>query len=177
MSSKAVTKLTTNSHIIKSNEEIIDELFVYAENVMEKYKIFPYVAFVVKDIEIIARGHNMATTDKLLYAGDITQQGDVMAVRNAQKILTSGNLNGYTLVSFMEPTILGFDVALWAGITNFVWCVNKLQIPEHYTDISYRPTDYAKKHMEIKIIDGIESEKALELVKHSEQLHYYPNST
>lgn len=150
------------------------ELFDYAKEIMQKHRIFPYVAMVTKEGKVIAKGHNMATKAELLYSGDITQQGDVMAVRNAQAILKSGNLENNTLISFMEPTILGFDVALWSGIKDFIWFINKSSAPEHYTDINYSPLEYSKKHSDITIKAGIFEDEALELINLARKKRYYP---
>lgn len=156
------------------HKKIIDELFIYAKETMDKLHIFPYVSFIVKNEQIIAKGYNMATVSKLPYAGDITRQGDVMAVRNAQDKLKTSDLSGYTLISFMEPTILGFDIALWAGINSFIWLINKDSAPSHYTNISYSPLNYAEKHSDIIIKHGVREEEALKLLRYAEDNNFYP---
>jgi tRNA(Arg) A34 adenosine deaminase TadA len=156
----------------KKLEEILDQLFEFAKETMDKQAIYPYVSFVVKDNVIVSRGSNIEREIK-----DVTLQGDVVAIRNAQKALETGDLSGYILVSFFEPTILGFDVALWSGIKDFVWCINSSSLPTHYNKIKYNPLDYKKNHpKEITINNGLREKEALKLVSEAKDKKYYPDN-
>ncbi len=153
-------------------EEILNELFEFAKETMDKHGIYPYVSFVVKDGVIVSKGLNIERELK-----DVTLQGDVVAIRNAQKAMETGDLSGYVLISFFEPTILGFDVALWSGIKDFVWCINSSSLPNHYNKIKYTPVDYQKNHPEeISIKNGLREKEALMLVKEAKDKKYYPDN-
>lgn len=153
-------------------EMIISELFEFAKEKMEKEMIYPYVSFVVKNGVIISRGSNRERETK-----DVTRQGDVDAIRNAQEALDTGDLSGYSLYSFFEPTILGFDVALWSGIKDFHWCINSSSLPKQYNKINYNPLSYLNAHPnEITIENGIREEEALKLVEESKQKKLYPDN-
>lgn len=153
-------------------EKLLDNLFEFAQEVMDKHGIYPYVSFVVKDGVIVSRGYNRERESR-----DVTSQGDVVAVRAAQVSLETGDLSGYTLVSLFEPTILGFDVALWSGIRDFVWCINSTSLPKHYNKLKYTPLDYAQKHPgEITIKHGLREPAGLDLVKQAKQHQLYPDN-
>lgn len=152
--------------------KIIDELFAYASDVMESHKIYPYVGFLIKNNVIVARGHNQERETK-----DVTMQDSVVTIRNAQEALDSGDLSGYTILTLFEPTILGFDVALWSGIRNFIWCINSSSLPKHYNKLRYTPLDYAKAHPgELTIVNGVREKEALKFVEIAKKNKYYPDN-
>lgn len=154
------------------NEKIINELFEFAKEKMEKEMIYPYVSFVVRNGVIISRGNNKERETR-----DVTRQGDVDAIRNAQEALDTGDLTGYSLYSFFEPTILGFDVALWTGIRDFHWCINSSSLPKQYNKLNYNPLSYLKDHpKEITIENGIRETEALKLVEESKRKKLYPDN-
>lgn len=153
-------------------KQLIDELFSFGQEIMEIHGIYPYVSFVVKDGVIISRGYNMERESR-----DVTLQGDVVAIRNAQEALETGYLSGYTLYSLFEPTILGFDVALWSGIRDFVWCINSASLPRFYNKLRYAPLDYSKNHPgEITIQNGLREHDALQLVAKAKSARLYPDN-
>lgn len=153
-------------------EELINELFTFAQEIMDTKGIYPYVSFLVKDGVVVSRGYNMERESR-----DVTLQGDVVAIRNAQEALETGDLSDYTLYSFFEPTILGFDVALWSGIKNFVWCINSTSLPQFYNKLHYTPLDYVQNHPgEIKIEHGILEKEALQLVGKAKEAKLYPDN-
>lgn len=154
------------------SNQLLDELFKLARETMVNEKIYPYVAMVIKDGQVISRGHNTERETR-----DVTNQGDVVAIRRAEAGLDTGNLTGYTLLGLFEPTILGFDVALWAGIKSFAWCINSSSLPQHYHKLNYNPLIYAKNHPgEIEIVNGLREKEGLELVKLAKQQKLYPDN-
>jgi tRNA(Arg) A34 adenosine deaminase TadA len=153
-------------------DKILDEIFDFGQEIMSKYGIYPYVAFVTKNGVIVSKGYNRERETR-----DVTQQGDVVAIRTAQESLETGSLSGYTLVSLFEPTILGFDVALWSGITDFIWCINSSSLPNHYHKINYNPIIYAQNHPgKIIIKNGLREKEGLQLVKISKEKQLYPDN-
>lgn len=152
----------------KNTQEIINDLFIYARETMRAERIFPYVSLIVKDGIIIARGYNQ---ERETY--DLTNQDQVVSIRLAQKALDTGSLQGYSLFSFFEPTILAFDVALWSGISDYHWCINSKSYPSSYNPISYGVADYERAHIgKITIESGIKEKEALLLVKIAEDHKY-----
>lgn len=143
----------------KNKNYILDELFSFAKEMMEEKQIYPYVSFIVKNDVIVSRGYNRERE-----TWDLSNQDQVVSIREAQKALDTGDLKGYSLYSFYEPTLLGFDVALWSGITDFHWCINSTSAPESYNKILYRPVDYQKNNPgKITIEGGIREKEAFVL--------------
>lgn len=152
----------------QTKNTLLDELFKYAKEIMKAHQIFPYVSFIVKENVVIARGYNRERE-----TFNLANQDQVVSIREAQKALDTGDLSGYSLYSFFEPTILGFDVALWSGITDFHWCINAKSYPSSYNPINYTIADYAKSHPgKIAIEPGIREKEALQLVKIAESKNY-----
>ena len=158
--------------MVGDHQKILNELFDFARFVMDSYEIYPYADFVVKNGVIVSRGYNYEREE-----GDITMQSAVVAIRWAQEALETGDLSGYTLYGLFEPTILGFDVALWSGIRNFVWCINSSSLPNQYNKMKYTPFDYARNHPgEISITSGLREKGALKLVSLAKKRKYYPDN-
>jgi len=148
---------------------LFNKLFLYAKEVMKTHRIYPYVSFIVKENIIVARGYNQERE-----TFNLTNQDQVVSIREAQKSLDTGDLEGYSLYSFFEPTILGFDVALWSGITDFHWCISAKSYPASYNPLSYSVVDYKRIHPDqITIESGVRENEALQLVKIAEHKKYY----
>ena len=71
----------------------------------------PFGCVIVKDDEIIGRGHNMVLTNK-----DSTAHGEITAIRNAEKELDSYDLSGCDLYTTGEPCPMCLYAILWANI-------------------------------------------------------------
>lgn len=156
-----------------STEAIIKELLLFAREIGDKKKMIPYVAFVVKDGQVISRGYNY-----MRQSLDVSMFSEVTAIRWAQESLDTGDLSGYTLINLFEPTLLGFDVALWSGIRDFVWCINAKTMPNQYSSIPYRVYDYEKHNPgEITIKGGFYEDEAVKIVKEAEKNLYWPIET
>ncbi len=71
----------------------------------------PFGCVIVKDGEIIGRGHNM-----VLVANDSTAHGEIVAIRNAEQQLGSYDLSGCILYTTGEPCPMCLYAILWANI-------------------------------------------------------------
>lgn len=69
----------------------------------------PFGAVVVKDGKIIARGVNMVTT-----SNDPTAHAEVVAIREACKLLNSFQLNGCEIYTSCEPCPMCLGAIYWA---------------------------------------------------------------
>lgn len=146
-----------------SYHSLSDELFDYAHEVIRKHNTFPYVSFLLKNHVVVPRGFNQ-THQKL----DESLHCDVVAIRNAQQAMETGDLSGYTLFSLFEPTILSFDLAMFTGIRHFIWHVDKEDLPESYSVIPYGPHDYARlKPNEINIEYGKKRDIAKQIMQNA----------
>ena len=148
----------------------LDELFAYADETMKTKQMFPYVSFLLKNGTVIARGSNEERE-----TADVTRQDKIVTIRNAQQALGVSDLSGYTLLSIFEPTIMEFDVALWAGITDFMWCIDSRSLPKHYNNLKYTPLDYAYSHpKKIHITHNLRESEAMKLIEFAESNTLYP---
>ncbi len=76
----------------------------------------PFGAVIVKNGEVIARGHNQVWKDT-----DITAHGEIVAIRKANKKLRNIKLEGCTVYSTTEPCPMCFSAAHWTGIDRIVY--------------------------------------------------------
>lgn len=75
----------------------------------------PVGAVIVKDGEIIARGHNLTETDK-----DPTAHAEMIAIRSAAKTLGGWRLPGCTMYVTLEPCSMCAGAIVWSRIENLV---------------------------------------------------------
>ncbi len=75
----------------------------------------PFGAVVVRDGQVIARGHNTALTDN-----DPTAHGEVVAIRNACQALKTTTLEHATLYTTCEPCLICTGTATHAKIARVV---------------------------------------------------------
>lgn len=71
----------------------------------------PFGSVIVKDGKVIARGHNRVLIDH-----DPTAHGEMMAIRQAGKVLGTHDLTGCTLYTTGEPCHMCLCAILWANI-------------------------------------------------------------
>lgn len=81
----------------------------------------PFGAVIVKDGEIIARGHN-----QVLKTNDPTAHAEVVAIRNASQLLQRFDLSDCEIYSSCEPCPMCFAAIHWAKIRKlFFGCTQK----------------------------------------------------
>jgi tRNA(adenine34) deaminase len=76
----------------------------------------PIGAVIVKDGQIIARGHNIRET-----SFDSTGHAEIVAIRKANKKLKSWRLSGCTMYVTIEPCAMCAGAISWARITTVVF--------------------------------------------------------
>lgn len=83
---------------------------------------FPAGALVVKDGKVIAEGISIGG---ILH--DPTSHGEIVAIREASKILETTDLEGATLYESLQACVMCFSVAYWAGISRIVSACRKTE--------------------------------------------------
>ena len=73
----------------------------------------PVGAVIVKDGEIIARGHNLTETSK-----DPTAHAEMIAIRRAASVLGGWRLTGCSLYVTVEPCAMCAGAMIWSRIDN-----------------------------------------------------------
>ncbi len=72
----------------------------------------PFGSVIVKDGEIIGKGHNM-----VLKNNDSTAHGEVSAIRNAESNIKSFDLTGAEIYTTGEPCPMCLAACMWANIS------------------------------------------------------------
>ncbi len=95
----------------------------------------PFGAVVVRDGEVIGRGHNRVLADH-----DPTMHGEVAAIRNACRNIGSHSLKGSVLYTTAYPCPMCMGAAMWADIERIVYGCTALDTAE----IGFRDEDFYK---------------------------------
>lgn len=86
---------------------------------IEKKHGGPFGAVIVKEGEIVGRGHN-----RVLYKKDSTCHGEMEAIRDACKNLGTHDLSGCELYTTAEPCPMCLGGILWANIKKVYYGCN-----------------------------------------------------
>ncbi len=92
-----------------STNRFMQEAIALSLNSVRSGKGGPFGAVVVKDGEIIASGHNQVTS-----TNDPTAHAEVVAIREACKVLRSFQLTGCELYTSCEPCPMCMGAIYWA---------------------------------------------------------------
>lgn len=106
--------MTYNDYFLR-RATFMDEAAVEAYKGVSAGEGGPFGSVVVKDGEIVGRGHNVVVRTK-----DPTAHGEVSAIRDACRRLGSYHLTGCELYTTAEPCPMCLGAILWAGIEK-VW--------------------------------------------------------
>jgi len=129
---------------------------------------FPAGAVVVKDGKVISSG--ISVGNKL---NDSTSHAEMVAIREACKVLKTSDLSGATLYASMQPCTMCFSAANWAGISKIVYGCKKTDemakkgYYEGMNDIKELNNKNNRK-IELKYVPDFEAE-VLELIKNWEK--------
>ena len=103
----------------------------------------PFAALVIRNGELIAEGTNRVLADK-----DPTAHAEVVAIRNACKVLGTFQLDDCILISSCEPCPMCFGAIYWARPNMVYFCNDREQAAEIgfddnliYTEINMKPLD------------------------------------
>ena len=76
----------------------------------------PFGALIVKDNKVISEGFNTVTLSK-----DPTSHAEIVAIRNACKVLNNFSLEGYDLYTTCEPCPMCLSAIYWARINKIYY--------------------------------------------------------
>lgn len=157
--------MTSNIFDTKTLSEYTDDLFALAKVAAEK-SAMPYASLLIdtRTGVLLAKDYNRS---RITF--DPTDQCSISAIRKLQSALETNDLPHVGIFSFFEPTIMSFDIALFAKIKNFAWCINARSATAHYSMLDYTAEDYAKNNPgELNIISSFKQKDAL---KHLESFN------
>ena len=90
----------------------------------------PFGAVIVKDGEVIAEGVNRVTD-----IGDPTAHAEVMAIREACRVLNTFQLEGCTLYTSCEPCPMCLGAVYWSRIESVYYAANRQDAADiHFDD-------------------------------------------
>lgn len=104
---------------MEQDKQFLKEAIRQAEESLEQGG-FPAGAVIVKDGEIISEGVSLGGL-----LNDPTEHSETSAIRKACKKLKTTNLSNCILYCAIEPCLMCFSVANWAGITKIVYGCKK----------------------------------------------------
>lgn len=129
---------------------------------------FPAGAVVVKNEEIISKGVSLG-----FKLNDPTSHAETASIREACKKLQSIDLSGATLYASLQPCLMCFSVANWAGVSRIVYGCKKTKemVSKGYyegkTDI-FKVNEDNNSQIELVYLPDFEKE-SLELIKQWEE--------
>lgn len=122
----------------------------------------PYGAVIVKDNEVVAKGHNTVKSDS-----DPSAHAEINAIRSLTAKIKNPALEGYTLYTTGEPCPMCATACVWTGISEIVFgasiqdliAVNQSQVNISCEEI------IAKGFRKITVKKGVLQQECIELFK------------
>jgi tRNA(Arg) A34 adenosine deaminase TadA len=123
---------------------------------------FPFGAVIVKNNEVIARGHNRTGVDR-----DPTAHGEIVAIRSCLAAHGPDVLKGATLYTSGEPCCMCMGAIIWCGIGRLAYAASIAQLSTKIGQIMLTSEDVAAKtpFATIDIAGGVLDDKAMALFK------------
>lgn len=125
---------------------------------------FPAGAILVRDGKILSRGVSLG-----FKLNDPTSHAETVSIREACRKLKTVDLNGAVLYASLQPCLMCFSVANWAGVSRIVYGCKKTKemAPKGYyegkTDI-FKVNEDNNRQIELVYLPDFEKE-ILELVE------------
>lgn len=117
----------------------------------------PFGSVIVKDGQIVGRGHN-----RVLYKKDPTCHGEMEAIRDACQNLDTFDLSGCALYTTAEPCPMCLGAILWANIKTIYYGCNRMDTDMiGFRDDSFY--EHIKGKTELLDIQELQREECLEL--------------
>ncbi len=122
----------------------------------------PYGAVIVKDNEVVAKGHNTVKRDS-----DPSAHAEINVIRSLTAKIRNHSLEGYTIYTTGEPCPMCATACVWTGMYEIVYgasiqdliAVNQSQINISCEEV------IAKGFRNIKVTKGLLREECLRLFK------------
>lgn len=123
---------------------------------------FPFGAVIVKNGQVLARGHNRTGIDH-----DPTAHGEMVAIRAFLAAHGPEALKGTTLYTSGEPCCMCMGAIIWCGISRLVFAASVTQITTKLDQIAISSEEVANKALfsPIEITGGVMADDAMRLFK------------
>jgi tRNA(adenine34) deaminase len=122
----------------------------------------PFGAVIVRDAQVLARGHNLGRTN-----GDPTAHGEMVAIRRCLVDHGSAGLRGSTLYTSGEPCTMCMGAILWCHVARLVFAASVEQLSTTRDQIMISSADIAAKapFAPIAITGGVLADEAMKLFR------------
>lgn len=139
-----------------------DETFMKLALAEAAEAAFPFGAVIVKNGEVLARGHNRTGVDH-----DPTAHGEMVAIRAFLAAHGPEALKGTTLYTSGEPCCMCMGAIIWCGISRLVFAASVTQIETKLDQIAISAEEVANKALfsPIEITGGVMADDAMRLFK------------
>jgi tRNA(adenine34) deaminase len=120
----------------------------------------PFGTVIVRDGQILARGHNLRRTND-----DPTAHGEMVGIRHCLADHGSASLQGSTLYTTGEPCVMCMGAILWSRIGRLVFAASVQQLAATRDQIMISSADIAAKapFVPITITGGVLADEAMQL--------------
>ena len=139
---------------------------------MEKEHGGPFGCVIVKDGEVIGKGHNKVTANN-----DPTAHGEVMAIRDACKNLNSHELNGCELYTSCEPCPMCLGAIYWARLEKVYYGSSQVDAAKAGFDDQFIydeiPLPYKERKIPFEQLEKDMAQKPFEIWKEKENKTQY----
>jgi tRNA(Arg) A34 adenosine deaminase TadA len=163
----AITALASAAVLLPSGHSIAaatpeDEAFMRIALDEGRQGDFPFGAVIVRDGQVLARGHNLGRTNR-----DPTAHGEMMAIRRCLADHGSAALRGSTLYTTGEPCPMCMGAILWSRFGRLVFAASIEQLATVFDQIMVTSADIAAKapFVPIAITGGVLSDEAMQLFR------------
>jgi tRNA(adenine34) deaminase len=154
--------LLRSDHLVAADATADDEQFMRIALDEARQGDAPFGAVIVRDGQVLARGHNLGRTN-----GDPTAHGEMMAIRRCLADHGSAVLRGSTLYTTGEPCAMCMGAILWCRVGRLVFAASVVQLATTRDQIMISSADIAAKapFVPITITGGVLADEAMQLFR------------
>jgi tRNA(adenine34) deaminase len=158
----AAALLPSGHPVAAANATAEDETFMRIALDEARSGDFPFGAIIVRDGNLLARGHNLGRTN-----GDPTAHGEMMAIRRGLADHGSAALRGSTLYTTGEPCPMCMGAILWSRFGRLVFAASIAQLATTRDQIMITSGEIAAKapFAPIAITGGVLADEAMQLFR------------
>src|SRR5262245_850617 len=148
--------------VAASGSSAEDERFMRIALAEARQADSPFVAVIVRDGQVLARGRNLRRAND-----DPTAHGEITAIRRCLADHGSAALQGSTLYTTGEPCVMCIGAILWCRVGRLVFAVSVEQLATTRDQIMISSADIAAKapFAPIAITGGVLADEAMQLFR------------
>lgn len=139
-----------------NDQDFMKEALEEAKKAFKKDEV-PVGCVIVKDGEIIARAHNLKESHQ-----DVTEHAEIIAVKQASKILKSWRLDGCEIYVNVEPCLMCLGAIVSARFDRLIFGVRD----QKYESLDQILSEYLKNfNHQLKVSDNVLADESKALLQ------------